>query len=265
MMLLHGLARRLPEWDGSVKFAFALGVALLLPLIALGFGGPQAIQLPARVGAFGTLVSLQILFLWANRRDMSPYHQAQQDFIQGDYQRARAILEAIPESSRESVDALVLLGNCYRHLGLYDKCRAALGRALQIKPTHHLALFSRGKLSLVLGDYATAIEQFERALEHGAPEIARFELGQACYLLGDVNGAASELMAAGRSLESEAPQQMMIAHYLQRISMSGHPSATLIQASVDFWRLEAEKHAQTPYGQALRSAIAMLEERHAQG
>ncbi len=264
MTLLHDLARRLPEWDASVKLAFALGLALLAALAALGFGGPAEIQLPARVGAFGILVTLQGLFLWANRRDISPYHQAQREFIKGDYHSARVILEAIPESSRESVDALVLLGNCYRYLGSYDSSGAALDRALQIKPEHHLALFSRGKLSLILGDYASAIKLIERALRYGAPELVRFELGQARYLLGDITGASAQLEAARPHLEDEAPQQLMIACTLHQMAMGEAPSAAMIQAGVDYWRLEAEKHASAPYGLALRDALKTLEEQFAE-
>ena len=93
MMTMRYLARRLPELDAPVKFAVALAVILLILLLVLGFGGPQAIQTPARFGAFGLLVSLQVLFLWANRRDISPYHQAQKKFIDGDFRSARSILE----------------------------------------------------------------------------------------------------------------------------------------------------------------------------
>ena len=124
MIALRDMARRLPEWDRSVKLGLGLAVALLIPLLALGFGGPEAVRLPARIGAFGTLVTAQLLFLWANRRDISPYHQAQQRFIAGDYPRARSILENIPESSHVSVDALVLLGNCYR----ISACMSAVAR-----------------------------------------------------------------------------------------------------------------------------------------
>ena len=180
MIFLRDFARRAPAWDASVKVSFALALALFVCLMALGLGGPAEIRLPARIGAFGVLITGQLLFLWGNRREISPYHQAQQRFIAGDFQAAKSILEAAPATARESVDALVLLGNTYRHLAQFDRGRAALERALALNPRHHLAHFSRGKLSLVLGDYAAARESIARALELGAPDIVRFELGQAC-------------------------------------------------------------------------------------
>ena len=259
MIMLRDVARRLPAWDGSVKLALGLAVALLLLLLALAFGGPSEIQFQARIGAFGLLVTLQILFLWANRRHVSPYHQAQQDFIAGDYQSARKQLEAIPESSRVSVDALVLLGNCYRHLGSYDSCGAALERALQIKPEHHLALFSRGKLSLVTGDYARAAEMISRALRHGSPQVVRFDLGQALYLNGEHEAASEHLLAARVELDDDPPQQLMIAHYLHALRLAEPPGRSLTQAGLEHWRREAATHAATAYGQALSEAVDALE------
>ena len=114
MMFLRDLARRAPEWDASVKASLALALLLFLLLMSLGLAGPPAFRLPARIGAFGVLVTGQLLFLWGNRREISPYHQAQQRFVAGEYESARSILESLPSSTRPSVDALVLLGNCYQ-------------------------------------------------------------------------------------------------------------------------------------------------------
>ena len=125
------LTRRLPEWEASAKLSLAIAIVLLLLLLAVGFAGPAAIQFPARIGAFLLLVTIQLLFLWGNRRDASPYHQAQQRFIAGDYAGARDLLETMPDRGRASVDALVLLGNSYRHLAQFDAAQAALRRRWQ--------------------------------------------------------------------------------------------------------------------------------------
>lgn len=259
MIFLRDSARRLPEWDAPVKFALALALSLLIVLVALGFGGPQEIRFPARIGAFGLLVTLQGLWLWANRRDISPYHQAQSHFIDGDYQAARNILESIPESSRVSVDALVLLGNCYRHLGLYDKCGDTLAQALQMKPNHHLALFSRGKLRLVLGDYDRAASSILLALDAGAPQIVRFELGQAYFLQGEFKQAAPQLSAAAAALAGDPAPTLLTSLYLFRIGESERPGAELIHAGIDHWRAEAERYRKFPYGEALRGSVEELD------
>ena len=260
MIMMRTLARRLPKWDASVKLAIALAITLLIMLVALGFGGPQPVQFPARIGAFGLLVTLQILFLWANRREISPYHQAQKHFIAGDYQAARSILEAIPESSRVSVDALVLLGNCYRHLGNYENSRRALEQALRAKPEHHLALFSRGKLSLVQGEYAHASELLAKALAAGSPEIVRFELGQAYYLLGDYERALPQFHFVAAYVEDDSQLMLMLTHYLHVLGGSEPPSEKLTLAGIDHWCQEALRHATTPYGEAIRRAVKNLED-----
>ncbi len=259
MMTMRYLARRLPDWDAPVRFAAVLAVILLILLLALGYGGPQNIQMPSRFGAFGLLVSLQIIFLWANRRDISPYHQAQQKVIAGEYQSARSILESIPESSRASVDALVLLGICYRHLGHFENSRAALGRALQLKPYHHLGLFSAGKLSLVCGDYADAAQMILRALAAGAPEIVRFELGQAYFLRADYERAKSQLETVKAELADDPPQALLIHYILNFIGQGERPDETLIRARIDHWRDEAKQYESTPYGAELRRVVETLD------
>ncbi len=263
MMLRHlsrDLTRRLPQWDTSSRLALAIALVLLVLMLALGFAGPPEIQWPARIGAFGLLLSLQLLFLWANRRDASPYHQAQQHFVAGEYGRARALLEAIPERSRVSVDALVLLGNTYRHLGLYPASRRALTQALQLKPQHHLALFSAGKLHLACGEYERARDFIARALEAGAPPIVNFELGQAYYLLGEQGPAIEALILAGLDLSEDLPLLLMQRHLLSKLGQGPRPERELIGEGFAYWRDEAAKHAETAYGAHLRAALAQLED-----
>ena len=263
MMLRHlsrEMTRRLPQWDLSSRLALGIALVLLVLMLVLGFTGPPALRWPARIGAFGLLLSLQLLFLWANRRDASPYHQAQQHFVAGEYGRARALLEGIPERSRVSVDALVLLGNTYRHLGLYPASRRALTQALQHKPRHHLALFSAGKLHLVCGDYERARDFIARALEAGAPPIVTFELGQAHYMLGECDPAIEALEEAGPLLADDPPLLLMQRFLLFRLGQGALPDRPLIDAGMAFWRDEAAKHAGMPYGAQLRAALAQLED-----
>jgi len=253
------LTRRLPEWDAPAKLALAIAILLLLLLLGVGFFGPDAVQFPARVGAFGLLVTIQLLFLWGNRRDASPYHQAQQHFIAGDYHAARALLEAMPERGRASVDALVLLGNTYRHLGQFDMSLSALKRALEIRPRHDLALFSAGKLYLVQGEYATACEYFDRAINAGAPEIVRFELGQAHLLLGNADAAARHLLDARSALADDPAQLLFLQYYLHELKAGGFPDEGLIGENLPFWRAEAAKYAASPYGLHVSEIVSKLD------
>lgn len=242
------LTRRLPEWDAPAKLSLAIALLLLLLLLGIGFLGPDAIRFPARIGAFGLLLTIQLLFLWGNRRDASPYHQAQQHFIARDYQAARELLEPLPDAGRASVDALVLLGNTYRHLGQLDRAHSALARALELKPRHDLALYSAGKLNLVRGEYSAASEYFERAIKAGAPEIVRFDLGQARYLLGQDAEATQQLTAAQSALADDPAQLLLLQYYLCALGAGDMPAENLMRENIAHWRQEARKYSDTPYG-----------------
>ena len=260
MMFLRDVARRVPEWDAPVKASLTLALLLFVFLMALGLGGPPAVRLPARIGAFGLLVTGQLLFMWGNRRELSPYHQAQQHFIAGEYQAARSILEATPVSSRESVDALVLLGNAYRHLALFDQSRAVLDRALALNPRHHLAHFSLGKLSLILGEYAAARESIALALELGAPDIVRFELGQACFLSHDEDAARLAFNDLPADFSDEPGQALLLAYYLLCLG-SAPPNPSLIDAGLAHCRDDIVKYAGTSYGDHIAHVLQQVERR----
>ncbi len=252
------LTRRLPEWDTPAKVSLAIALPLLILLLGIGFFGPESVQLPARLGAFGLLITVQLLFLWANRRDASPYHQAQQHYVAGDYQAARDLLETMPERGRASVDALVLLGNTYRNLGNFNSAQAALDHALELNSRHHLALFSAGKLHLVQGNYHATCEFVERAIQTGAPELVRFELGQAQFLLGNHDEALRHLSAARHALADDPFQSILINVYLRELSAGDLPPGEFIQEYVQFWRGEALKYSETPYGKHLAETISEL-------
>ena len=257
-MMLRRLAQQIPQWDGASKLGLGLGIALLILLLPLGFLGPEPIQLPAKIGAFGLLLTIQLLVLWGSRRALSPYHQAQRHFIAGDYARARGILEAIPDSGRPSVDALVLLGNAYRHLGQLEKSRAALERALGLKPQYPFALYGLGKLKLAAGDYEAAGHLFTKALRSGAPDIVQFDLGQAYYLLGD-DERAHRCFDTIRAIAADDPAQaLLIDYYRWQMQGGGRPSRRAIRGGIGFWRQEAIKHQQTPYGAALQKDVDVL-------
>ena len=215
--------------------------------------------MPARIGAFGLLLTIQALFLWAHRRDVSPYHEAQRHFVAGDYGAAREILEGISDDGRESVDALVLLGNTYRQLGQLERSRRALARALELKPAHHLALFSAGKLRLVCGDYDAARDFILQALEAGAPPIVKFELAQCHYLLGESAEATSMLSDLRVTLADQPAQQLMAAYVLHALGAGAPPSAECIRDNLAYWREEAHKYDGSAYATALYADIQGLQ------
>ncbi|MCY4539909.1 MAG: tetratricopeptide repeat protein [Chloroflexi bacterium] len=256
---LRDLYKRLPEWDRSSRLSLYVAVILLALLLLAGFVGPDAIKLPARLGAFGLLLTLQLVVLWGNRRAISPYHEAQQHYIRGEYESARDLLEPVPEDQRESVDALALLGNCYRQLGQFDLAGLAIDRALQIKPDYHYALYAAGKLSQVSGDYHDARAYFEGALAVGTPDLVHFDLGQVCYYLGSADAEAHLRKFQAASLDEPA-KAVMATYYLMAISKTGTWAPLLTQEVTTYWLDEAKRYQQTEYGKRLLVDIERLQE-----
>ena len=259
--LLRDLLGDLPRWDRASKLSLLLSSALLILLLTLGFTGPAEIQFPARIGAFGTLLSLQLLLFWGNRRRISPYHQAQRHYLDGQYAEARDILGQIPEGSRASVDALVLLCHACRQLCQFDQSRAAIDHALKLNPDYHHALYAAGKLSLVTGEYDRAIASFKRALDMGAPDFALFDLGQAATLRGDDTTAERSLTRFLATDSDEPAKRLLSRFYLGRAARDdaiAQASGGEIEAHLLYWRGEAERYRTTAYGKRLERDIGSL-------
>ena len=169
------------------------------------------------------------------------------------------------KSDRTSVDALVLLGNCYRHLGQFARSRQAIEHALQLKPDYHYALYALGKLNLVTGAYHDASESFEQALASGAPDLIQFDMGQANFLLGDSESATKHLSRFCFRATDE-PEKLMLATYLLHIMGAGEqPSAAEIHEHISYWREEALKYAATDFGKALQSQVDELSHEDSSG
>jgi len=257
-MMLRELARRTQGWDTPLKLALGLALLLLALLLGLAFGGPAPVQLPARIGAFGLLLALQLLFFYGNRRDISPYHSARERFIAGDYEAARSILEALPENAPQSVDALVLLGNSYRRLGQLRQAQAALTQAVARKPQHPVALYSMGKLELVQGKFAAAQTHIEAARAAGAPDELRLELGQLCLLQGQTAQALQHFLSLRGAFEQEPAQALLRDAYLHELGEGAAPSTERLRAASAIWQAEAQTFYNSAYGEHLTQLLQAM-------
>lgn len=256
------LFKRLPEWDSSAKLSFILAVILLVLLLFLAFAGPDEIKWLARFGAFGLLLTLQLLIFWGNRRAISPYHAAQRHYMNGEYARARDLLAPALDARRVSVDALALLGNCYRQLGQFAHAEQAIAQALQIKPDYHYALYAAGKLNLVLGDYRRALQTIERAYAQGAPPVVNFDLGQACFYLGERPKAVAYLAAYCELPMDEPAKSLLAAHYLHVLENAQPPPPEALRECIAYWQAEAARYRLTPYGTAIMNEVESLQRSH---
>lgn len=260
MQLLLDLFRQMRHWDAPTKIGFALCWVLLIVLAVLNQIGPDGLRPFTLAGAIGCLIAAQVLVMWGNRHMVTPFTQAQRLYRAGELNAARDVLRDAalhPQQKRPDADALTLLGNIERQLGDLAASEEALRRALAQRPTYHFPLYGIGRTLQVQGAYDEAADALQRALDAGAPDAISVDLAH-CYLrLGEV--ARAQDLLRGPAVPAEAHRQVMRAHILGQAM----PAEDILRAGLAFWEAEAERHAETPYGRALRADIhAIQQERH---
>jgi tetratricopeptide (TPR) repeat protein len=253
-MRLGGVARSFTQgfanWETRSKLAFGLAAVLLVVVFVVGGRLPAEARSAVVIGVIGLLVTMQGIFLYANRNMVTPYTQAQRLILDARYEDAISLLE---NSSAEPPDAqtLTLLGSAYRMAGRVDESRQILTKALQMSPKHHFSLYSFGRTLLASGQYAEAEDAFRRSVENGAPPFARVDLAEAAYRAGrpfELEGAAAS-----------EPHVVLMASYLQWRTGQGKPPETaLIEAGLPYWEKTAARFAHTPYGPDVQRDIDAL-------
>lgn len=256
MGILIGLVGEIRKWDIASKVALAIAVILLVIDAFILFTQPN-LQTFALVGGVGLLIAIQLIVLWGNRNLVTAYSQAQQAFIKGEFATARDILKADIESQvKPPIDSLVLLGNAYRNLGQLRESESVLRIALAQKPRYHFALYGLGKIRLAMGDYAEAIQHFEKALKADAPEIIRFDKALAHYYAGEDKQCLAELAAMPET--SEVHRQAFAAYLLHGLNHAPAPDTRLLANGLPFWEAELGRFANTAYGQALSEDVERM-------
>ena len=124
---------------------------------------------------------------------------------------------------------------------------------------YHYALYAAGKLHLVLGDYAQAYDFIKRAYSLGAPDVVNFDLGQACYYLGDHAKAATYLGAFCEGSLEEPAKTLLAMRYLSALNRGQPPSEESIRESITFWKGEAARYRKTDYGRAILNEVEQLQ------
>lgn len=260
MGILAGLWRQAQAWDGPTKLAFALAGGLLVLSLLLLSTAPE-LRTPALIATAGLLMALQLIALWGNRHMVTPYTQAQRHFLAGDMERARDVLlndaeTRAAQDKKPTVDSLVLLGNIYRNLGKLDESLVQLQAAVTRRPTYHFALYGLGRSLLAHGDYTGAIDKIEAALRYDAPEIARLDVAHAYYRHGTLEQAAHHLQGVPET--DEAWRQLLLVYLRHCLLDRLPPEPALIAEGVPFWAAEAERFAETPYGDAVQADVVAM-------
>lgn len=252
------LLRAFRAWDRPTQIALVIALALLVAMGALAASGPLEWRPFAVIGAGGLLIVMQVIVLWGNRGLVAPYTRAQRAYLAGDFDTARSVLEAVRVGSKADMRELTLLGNTYRQLGQCDKSEEVLTEALRLRPNHQFPLYGFGRTLIVQGRYPEAIDAITRALEQGAPPVAQFDLGDAYFRQG-LREEARAALGAVRPILEESYRALMADYLLYQLDGGKPPSPALIDAGLPYWRAEAERFHQTPYGQALADDVRHMQ------
>jgi Tfp pilus assembly protein PilF len=249
--------KTLSRWEKSTRVAFAIAIILLPIAFILLLYGPPAARQPALIGLGGLLIAAQVIFMWGNRHMVTPYTQAQRYYLNEDFQSARAVLENLQAADKADSNALTLLANTYRQLGLLDKSEEVVKKAIALRPFDPFPHYGFGRTLLVMGRYAEAQAAFRQALEAGAPAVTHLDLGEALCRQGLFDQARAEL-ASGDAAQ-EPFRELMRQYLLYSMGADEKPARPLIQAGIAYWQDHAERFGHTPYGQALANDIQKMQ------
>lgn len=257
--LTRGFLQRFGGWDRASQIAFALGIVVLIAVLAVGTTLPPEQRWYTLVGVVGVVVVMQVIFMYANRGMVTAYTTAQRHYLDGDFETARTLLEGAVEKKPNDYKALTLLGNVYRQLGNLDKSEEVLTTARQIAPNHHFVLYGFGRTLLVKGQYVEAVQLFTQALEQGAPPTVQADLAEALYRAdAPRQDTVNALHQAAPNVTQEAHRELLVAYLLHRLGEAQPPEADLVKAGIAFWEASAERFRHTPYGTALMQEVEYL-------
>ncbi|MDQ7025379.1 MAG: hypothetical protein Q9P44_07445 [Anaerolineae bacterium] len=262
MGIIIGLASQIRIWETSAKIALAVDL-LLLAIALTVLSTNEALRTPAMIGSAGLLVALQVIVLWGNRSMVTPFTRAQRHFMAGEFAQVRDILrtdmdERTANDKTLSIDALVLLGNAYRHLAQLRESESILRVAVARRPEYHFAQYGLAKTRQAVGDYHATIQYLTEALKYGAPSVIRFDLAFTQYLRGDDNASRAVLNSIP-DIE-DVHRVLMTAYMRSELENAPPPTASLIEAGMPFWEAEIERFGHLPYGRDLREIVQQLQQ-----
>jgi tetratricopeptide (TPR) repeat protein len=255
LFMFRRIWRDFPTWERPAQIGFVIALVLLVVAFILVLVAPQSERVQFLV-AFGALMLVaQGIVLWANRGMIAPITQAQRAYMRGDFEEVIAVLEPIHFAGKAEITHLTLLGNTYRQMGRLDDSKRVLSEAIDKVPNHHYSLYGFGRTLIVEGHYAEGAQFIARALDAGAPAVVRFDLGEAYHRLGRWEEARSHLDALNRD---EAHRALMADYWRYRAGEGAVPTVDLFYAGLPYWRAQAERFSETPYGQAVAEEVSQL-------
>lgn len=239
--------------DGRLGSAVVVTAAMSIIIIFVASQLEGAF--PVVVGLVLVMAALQMTILLGGQR--SVLIRARQYFIQGDFEAAAELLEAM---ETESPRAVVLLGNTYRLLNRLEASEAALRRVLEMRPSDKMALYGLGRTLLVRGHYADAARYIETALANGARRTVMADLALALYYAEAESGRILELaQRALRVLQLEAYRILLAAYLVYNLDDQQRTAAHRLMVTnavgLNYWQAEVQRYHNRDYGQRLATDV----------
>lgn len=247
---------------------FSLGMSLVF-ILALNIAD-ETIHTPLLVAGAFVMVGGQLFLLLRNGVIRNDFHQAQSAFMKGDYQTAvRFLQDYLRSQDTPDLKALTLLGNTQRQLGNLDLSERHLREAIDLEPQNAFPLYGLGRTLLAKGKFSEAARFIQQALEQPTSRKSiRVELALALHYAG---AESSEIVAlcrqTARILRIET-HRVLMANYLLYQHLDENRlderqvAKRIIHHTVSglaFWQSEAQRHAQTPFGERLKEDIAAIQ------
>ncbi|MEP7291200.1 MAG: tetratricopeptide repeat protein [Chloroflexota bacterium] len=254
--LITRLRRDFHTWERSTRIGFGIGVILLLVALVTALTVPSEVRIPVLGGAGALLLVIEVTVLWGNRGMISAFTRAQRLYLDGDFEAALELLQAV--RPKADARALTLLGNTYRQLGRLAESEAVLSEAVDKAPNHYFPIYGFGRTLLSEGRYDEAVVSIRRALELGAPPAVQADLGEAYFRLKRADEAAAALQRADIS---EPHRALMVGYLLSQLSEAPPPTPDVVQAGLAYWQATAERFRDTPYGSALERDVDEMQQR----
>jgi tetratricopeptide (TPR) repeat protein len=172
----------------SFKRAIELDPGYSLAHANLGLALREQGQIPEAFSSLRKAVALDSLNAIAHTGLGEMYQET------GDAAAAEKHFKTAIEIDPEAREALIGYGLLLRKLGRLDESRRYLEQARELDPSDPIGHLELANLDMLERDYASAIENYQRALVTGSTAIyIQLRLAEAYYALGDLENAREQL------------------------------------------------------------------------